>query len=270
MRGLFPLGASIRRSESSRGRALEGDDRPGGKVKTGRGRSTSPILRSNGTSSTRSPGTTRTERYGGEPRAALGRRRGDVPARRAERAQARQHRPHRCPRSDGHLADQHARRRPGTGARLRAGPVAVRGARPGALRAHRHSLRPALGQVRLHYARHRHRFGARGDAAALPVRRRPACRHDVPRSGVPLLLRHSRRGRVQLLTRHGDVDRHRGAIGWLLAFWHAASMVEGVRNWSEIPNNPTAEQIMAVVLDPRFGGLSGRIQEAVCSPWSLS
>jgi hypothetical protein len=54
-----------------------------------------------------------------------------------------------------------------------------------------------------------------------------------------------------------------GAIGWLLAFRHAASMVEGVRNWSEIPNNPTAEQIMAIVLDPRFGGLSGRIQEAV-------
>jgi adenylate cyclase len=54
-----------------------------------------------------------------------------------------------------------------------------------------------------------------------------------------------------------------GAIGWLAAFWHAASEVEGVRNWSEIPANPTAEQIMAVVLDPRFGGLSGRIQEAV-------
>jgi class 3 adenylate cyclase len=54
-----------------------------------------------------------------------------------------------------------------------------------------------------------------------------------------------------------------GAIGWLLAFWHAASMVDGVRNWSEIPNNPTAEQIMAIVLDPKFGGLSGRIQEAI-------
>ena len=54
-----------------------------------------------------------------------------------------------------------------------------------------------------------------------------------------------------------------GAIGWLAAFWHAASLVDGVRNWSEIPPNPTAEQIMAVVLDPRFGGVSGRIQEAV-------
>lgn len=54
-----------------------------------------------------------------------------------------------------------------------------------------------------------------------------------------------------------------GAIGWLLAFWHAASMVDGVRNWSEVPDNPTAEQIMAIVLDPKFGGLGGRIQEAV-------
>src|SRR5688572_10538285 len=41
-----------------------------------------------------------------------------------------------------------------------------------------------------------------------------------------------------------------GAISWLLAFRHAASMVEGVRNWSDIPDNPTAEQITAIVLDP--------------------
>ena len=54
-----------------------------------------------------------------------------------------------------------------------------------------------------------------------------------------------------------------GAIGWLLAFRHSASMVDGVRNWSDIPDNPTAEQIMAVVLDPRFGGGGGRTQEAV-------
>jgi hypothetical protein len=54
-----------------------------------------------------------------------------------------------------------------------------------------------------------------------------------------------------------------GAIGWLAAFQHTASMVDGVRNWSEIPPNPSAEQIMAVVLDPRFGGWNGRIQEAI-------
>jgi class 3 adenylate cyclase len=54
-----------------------------------------------------------------------------------------------------------------------------------------------------------------------------------------------------------------GALGWLAAFRHAASEVEGVRNWSEIPQNPTAQEIMAVVLDPNFGGLSARVQEAV-------
>ena len=54
-----------------------------------------------------------------------------------------------------------------------------------------------------------------------------------------------------------------GALGWLSAYWHAARAVAGVRNWSEIPPNPTAEQIMAVVLDPAFGGVSARIQEAV-------
>src|SRR5688572_12547670 len=54
-----------------------------------------------------------------------------------------------------------------------------------------------------------------------------------------------------------------GAIGWLAAFRHVASQVEGVRNWSEIPPSPSAEQVMAVVLDPKFGGLNGRIQEAI-------
>jgi class 3 adenylate cyclase len=54
-----------------------------------------------------------------------------------------------------------------------------------------------------------------------------------------------------------------GAFGWLLAFWHVASTVDGVRDWSEIPSNPTAGQIMAVVLDPAFGGSSARVQEAI-------
>ena len=54
-----------------------------------------------------------------------------------------------------------------------------------------------------------------------------------------------------------------GALGWLAAFLHSASGVDGVLNWREIPPNPTADQVMAVVLDPNFGGLSGRIQEAV-------
>jgi len=54
-----------------------------------------------------------------------------------------------------------------------------------------------------------------------------------------------------------------GALGWLAAFLHAASNVQGVVNWGTIAPNPTAEQVMAVVLDPNFAGLSSRIQEAV-------
>jgi class 3 adenylate cyclase len=54
-----------------------------------------------------------------------------------------------------------------------------------------------------------------------------------------------------------------GAFGWLAAFLHSASEVEGVLNWSGIPPNPTAEEVMTVVLDPNFGGLGARIQEAV-------
>ncbi|NIR92067.1 MAG: adenylate/guanylate cyclase domain-containing protein [Gammaproteobacteria bacterium] len=54
-----------------------------------------------------------------------------------------------------------------------------------------------------------------------------------------------------------------GALGWMGAFLHRASGVEGLINWTAIPPNPTAEEVMAVVLDPNFGGLSGRIQEIV-------
>jgi len=54
-----------------------------------------------------------------------------------------------------------------------------------------------------------------------------------------------------------------GSLGWLAAFQHSASGVEGVLNWNQIPANPTAQDVMAVVLDPNFGGLGGRIQEAI-------
>ena len=54
-----------------------------------------------------------------------------------------------------------------------------------------------------------------------------------------------------------------GALGWLAAFQHSASQVQRALNWSDIPPNPTAEQVMAVILDPSFGGLGSRIQEAV-------
>ncbi len=54
-----------------------------------------------------------------------------------------------------------------------------------------------------------------------------------------------------------------GALGWIAAFLRSASVIEGVLDWNDIPANPTAEQVMAVLLDPNFGGLGGRIQEAV-------
>jgi adenylate cyclase len=54
-----------------------------------------------------------------------------------------------------------------------------------------------------------------------------------------------------------------GAVGWLAAFARSASRVEGVLNWNVVPSNPTAEQVMAVMLHPNFGGLGSRIQEAV-------
>jgi class 3 adenylate cyclase len=54
-----------------------------------------------------------------------------------------------------------------------------------------------------------------------------------------------------------------GGLGWLAAFHHAASSVDGVLNWSDIPPNPTAEQVMSIVLAPTFGGINGHIQESV-------
>ena len=54
-----------------------------------------------------------------------------------------------------------------------------------------------------------------------------------------------------------------GALGWLVAFVHAAGGIDGSLNWRAIPPNPTADEVMAVVLHPNFGGLSGRVQEAI-------
>ena len=54
-----------------------------------------------------------------------------------------------------------------------------------------------------------------------------------------------------------------GALGWLGAFVHSANQVPGVLNWDDVPKNPSAEQVLAVVLDPKFGGFNGRVQEAV-------
>lgn len=52
------------------------------------------------------------------------------------------------------------------------------------------------------------------------------------------------------------------AIGWLGAFLRVTHG-HNVRSWSEIPSNPTANEVMAVVLDPNFAGLESRLQEAV-------
>ena len=62
---------------------------------------------------------------------------------------------------------------------------------------------------------------------------------------------------------HGAVDRHRRGARLARRLPACGKPVDGALNWSEIPHNPTAEQVMAIVLDPNFGGLSGRIQEAV-------
>lgn len=54
-----------------------------------------------------------------------------------------------------------------------------------------------------------------------------------------------------------------GALGWLSAFVHSASGVEGALKLNTLPPGPTAQEVTAVLLDPNFGGLTSRIQESV-------
>ena len=54
-----------------------------------------------------------------------------------------------------------------------------------------------------------------------------------------------------------------GTFGWMGAFLYRASGMERLINWTQIPPNPTAGEVMAIVLDPDFGGFSARIQETV-------
>lgn len=54
-----------------------------------------------------------------------------------------------------------------------------------------------------------------------------------------------------------------GALGWLSAFVHSASGVEGALKLNTLPPRPTAQEVTAVLLDPNFGGLTSRIQESV-------
>ncbi|HEU4922774.1 MAG TPA: hypothetical protein VFT23_06855, partial [Burkholderiales bacterium] len=50
-----------------------------------------------------------------------------------------------------------------------------------------------------------------------------------------------------------------GALGWLSAFVHSASGVEGALKLNTFPPRPTAQEVTAVLLDPNFGGLTSRI-----------
>lgn len=54
-----------------------------------------------------------------------------------------------------------------------------------------------------------------------------------------------------------------GALGWVGAFLYSAGGIDGSLNWRAIPARPTAEEVMAIVLHPNFGGLSARVQEAI-------
>ena len=54
-----------------------------------------------------------------------------------------------------------------------------------------------------------------------------------------------------------------GAAGWLGAFtWVASNMATPI-GWSSIPDNPTAEQFLAVFLNPDFAPWGSRLQEAI-------
>ncbi|MDA0239313.1 MAG: adenylate/guanylate cyclase domain-containing protein [Proteobacteria bacterium] len=54
-----------------------------------------------------------------------------------------------------------------------------------------------------------------------------------------------------------------GALGWLAAYGWKIIHMEKVLGWGDIPLHPTAEQVIAVALDPNFGGGGSRGQEAV-------
>ncbi|MFD2205557.1 adenylate/guanylate cyclase domain-containing protein [Kiloniella antarctica] len=54
-----------------------------------------------------------------------------------------------------------------------------------------------------------------------------------------------------------------GALGWLGAYLAAAKRDVLVLDWSDIPLNPTAQQVVDVILNPRFGGTGSRFQEGV-------
>jgi len=54
-----------------------------------------------------------------------------------------------------------------------------------------------------------------------------------------------------------------GAISWLAAFLHLASGVEGALTWRLFPLHPTSAEVMAILLNPGFAGITSRTQEAI-------
>ncbi|WP_020592043.1 adenylate/guanylate cyclase domain-containing protein [Kiloniella laminariae] len=54
-----------------------------------------------------------------------------------------------------------------------------------------------------------------------------------------------------------------GAAGYLGAFAAVASRDGAVLDWSDLPTNPTAQDVIDVVLNPAFGAMGSRLQEAV-------
>jgi len=54
-----------------------------------------------------------------------------------------------------------------------------------------------------------------------------------------------------------------GAAGWLGAFTWVRTSMDRVREWTDIPVNPTPTQFLEIILDPDFAGWGSRLQEAV-------
>ncbi|MEH6631263.1 MAG: adenylate/guanylate cyclase domain-containing protein [Halopseudomonas aestusnigri] len=54
-----------------------------------------------------------------------------------------------------------------------------------------------------------------------------------------------------------------GAIGWLGAYFVAIKRDGNVLDWTDIPLNPTGQQVTDVILNPSFGGTGSRIQESI-------
>lgn len=54
-----------------------------------------------------------------------------------------------------------------------------------------------------------------------------------------------------------------GAAGWMGAFLSVLSGAEAPLDWDDVPLDPSAAEVTAIVLDPGFAGLGSRIQETL-------